>query len=339
MEARMKTIGIIGAGRMGAAIAYLLLQKGKKVKIWDRSAEILKAIQAKQESPHLLGVKLENISVEFQMEEAIKDTDLIVLAIPSFAIREICQKIKNTPFPPPPTLLISKGMEEKTSLLPFEVIEEVLGKVPFLHITGVGYAQEINKEIPVKEVLVSKDELLLKQVKNLFETKWLCIETTDDVVGVQIAGALKNVMVIGIGLIETLQREKGNKKDIREKLIAQGIREMKKIGTAIGAKKETFEGPAGRGDLELSADPRSRNYTLGKRLAKEGQKEIKQELKEKGITVEGFHTAIAMIMLSKKHHIELPLVETVHTALTLKKYNFETRQRLSKLLNDIQKRS
>lgn len=305
----MEKIGIIGAGRMGVAMAYLLLKKGKSVNIWDRTPEVLEEIQKKQESPHLPGIKLLGVDVKSTIKEVTENTDLIILAVPSFAIRELCQKLTEIQ-KLPPILLISKGMEEKTSLLPFQVAEEVLGEITLAHITGVGYAQDIDKETPVTEILSSRDELLLNTIKGLFETNWLKIETATDILGAQLAGTLKNVMVIGIGMIETIQKEA-----TRAKLISRGVEEMKILGKAMGASKETFDGPAGKGDLELSSDPRSRNYNLGKMLAEKGKDEVNKDLKKQGITVEGFHTAAAISKLIEKREVSLPIVKIVEQVL------------------------
>jgi len=310
-ERNMKKISVVGAGKMGAAMSYLLLKKRKRVEIWDRSPEILQGIQKNQESPHLPGIKLSGIETEAKLEAILQDADLLLLAVPSFAIREICQNLAKITKVFPPFLMISKGIERDTSLLPFQVVGEVLGEVSILHITGVGYAQEVDKGIQVTEVLASRKNSLLKEVKELFENEWLTIETTDDLLGTQLAGALKNTMVIGIGILETLKPGL----ELREKLIAQGVREMVRLGKAMGAKKETFFGPAGKGDLEISADPRSRNYTLGKRLVQEGLEKVKKSLQTQGITVEGFYTATAVRNLAKSFQVELPLVELVNELL------------------------
>jgi glycerol-3-phosphate dehydrogenase (NAD(P)+) len=207
--------------------------------------------------------------------------------------------------------MISKGMEKETSLLPFQAVEEVLKKKDILHLTGVGYAKEVHKEIPVTEALASRDEYLLKEVRGLLETDWLTIKPSTDLLGTQLAGALKNVMVIGIGLAEG-QRENP---EIRTGLIEEGVREMIELGKVMGAKEETFWGPAGKGDLEISADPLSRNYKLGQALVERGLDEVQRDLKEKGMTVEGFHTAWAAYQLAKKYGLELPMIEEVYKVI------------------------
>lgn len=308
-----KTISILGAGAMGWAIAWIIstYQKGK-VKLWDRDPNLISEakktrLNAKYSNPE---IKLsEEVILSDSLEETLKDSNLVVLAVPSFAVREVSRKISD--FSLPPILMISKGMEKDTSLLPFQVVEEVLGKRDILHLTGTGYGKEVHKKIPTREALASKNEGLLEEVRNLLETDWLTIVPSTDLLGAQLAGALKNVMVIGIGLAE------GGKEspEIRTKLIEEGVQEMIRLGKVMGAKEETFWGPAGKGDLEISADPLSRNYRLGQSLAEKGINEVKRNLQEKGITVEGFYTAWAIHQLAKQYSVKLPMVEEVYSVI------------------------
>ena len=312
-----KTISIFGAGAMGWGIAYIISTYQKAmVKLWDRDPELIAEtkrtrINTKYSNPE---IKLpEEVFFTDNLGEAVKESDLLILAVPSFAVREMCQKISS--FSLPPILMISKGMEKETSLLPFQIVEEVLKKRDILHLTGAGYGKEVHKKIPATEALASGDEVLLKEVKNLLETDWLTIKPSTDLLGAQLAGALKNVMVIGVGLAEA-----GKENPIlKGKLIEEGVKEMILLGKTMGADEETFWGPAGKGDLEISADPLSRNYRLGQSLVEKGLDEVQKELKEKGITVEGFHTAWAIHQLIKKYQVELPLVEEVYQVIYEKK--------------------
>lgn len=305
-----KTISILGAGAMGWAIAWLIstYQRGK-VKLWDRDSSLIAEAQkirinTKYSNPE---IKLsEDVFLSNNLKEVLKDSNLVLLAVPSYAVREMCQKISS--FSLPPILMISKGMEKESSLLPFQIVEEVLGKKDILHLTGTGYGKEVHKKIPTIEALASKDENLLKEVKNLFKTDWLTIITSTDLLGTQLAGALKNVMVIGIGMVIGSEENP----ELKNKLIKESILEMTSLGKVMGAKEETFLGPAGKGDLELSADPLSRNYKLGQALAEKGLTKIEKDLKEKGITVEGFYTAWAVNQLTKKYGLILPIIEEVY---------------------------
>jgi len=307
--ANKKIISILGAGAMGWGIGYILSTYGKAhVRIWDRDPQLIS--EAKRTRRNLKysdpAIALpEEVVLSNNLGEVVGGSDLILLSVPSFAVREMCQKISG--FPISTLLMISKGMEKNTSLLPFQVVEEVLGKIDILHLTGAGYGKSVHQNIPTTEALASRNKSLLKEAKELLETDWLTIKTSTDLLGTQLGGALKNVMVIGIGMVL------GEKKDpvARANLIKEGTQEMVNLGKVMGAKEETFRGPAGKGDLEISADPLSRNYRLGQSLAEKGIDKVQRELEEKGITVEGFHTAWAAHQLSQKYGVQLPIVEEV----------------------------
>ena len=315
--ANKKTVSILGAGAMGWGIAYILSTYQKaEVKVWDRDPQLIS--EAKRTRQNLKNsdsaiMLPEEVLLSDDLKEAVNGSDVVLLAVPSFAVREMCRKISGFTFSS--LLMISKGMEKDTSLLPFQVAEEVLGKIDILHLTGAGYGKEVHKKVPATEVLACRNENLLKEIKGLFETDWLTIKTSTDLLGAQLAGALKNVMVIGIGLAEA---EKENP-TLKTKLIQESIKEMIKLGKAMGADEETFWGPAGKGDLEISADPLSRNYRLGQSLAEKGINEVQKELKEKGITVEGFHTAWAAYRLAKTKNVQLLIIEEVYKVIYEKK--------------------
>ncbi len=315
--ANKKTVSILGAGAMGWGIAYILSAYQKaKVKVWDRDSQLInEAKKTRQNLKHSdPAITLpQEVLLSDNLEEITNGSYLTLLAVPSFAVREICQKISGFTFSA--LLMISKGMEKNTSLLPFQVAEEVLGKIDILHLTGAGYGKEVHKKIPATETLACRDENLLKEIKSLFETDWLVIKTSTDLLGTQLAGALKNVMVIGIGLAEAGKENQ----EVKAKLIEEGVQEMIRLGKVMGAKEETFWGPAGKGDLEISADPLSRNYRLGQSLAEKGIDEVQKELKEKGITVEGFHTAWAAYRLAKDKNVQLPIIEEVYKVIYEKK--------------------
>jgi glycerol-3-phosphate dehydrogenase (NAD(P)+) len=319
MENSKKQISIIGAGAMGRAMAVLITENKKgKVRLWDREPQLIARIKKDSKTSK---------EIEFitNLPETVKNSDLILLAVPSFAVRDVCQRISG--FSLPPILMISKGMEEETSLLPFQVVKEVLKKNDILHLSWSRFAEDIYKKIPTTEILASENESLSKNFCSLLGTKWLRISTSTDLLGVQLAGALKNIIVIGIGLAE----RKNSK--IKEKLIEEGVQEMIKLGKIMGAEKDTFEGPAGRINLELSADSRSRNYCLGQALFEKDRAEIQRELKEKKITIEGLDTTWAIYRLTKKYGLKLPMVEEVYKVIYEGKNSKESAKNLINLVS------
>lgn len=308
-------IGILGAGQMGAGIAYLLAKKGCQVNLWDRSPEIVSRLRHAGESPHLPGIKLQEISVLSDLEKAVRNVDLIVLAVPSFAVRELCQKLSSYSNGFPPFLMISKGLEKETAKLPFQVLEEILGEQDIFHLTGVGYPKELDKERPVTEVLASRNSSVLERIKSLFETHWLRIEKSNDLLGVQLAGALKNVMVIAFGMATASEQNLERKKELISKLIPFGVEEMKKLGQVMGAYEETFDGPAGKGDLELSADPLSRNFQLGQAIATQGIDQVRIDLEKNKKTVEGLLSSYSAYKLAENYGLDLPIIKSVYRVI------------------------
>lgn len=308
-----KKVGILGAGAMGWGIGYLLSTYRKaEVRMWDHDPNLISEAKRTRQNLKCSDPSIilpEEVLLSNDLGEVINGSDLILLAVPSFAVREMCQKISSFSFPA--LLMISKGMEKETSLLPFQIAQELLGKTDILHLTGAGYGKEVHKKIPVTEALASKNENLLREVKELLETDWLTIVPNTDLLGTQLAGALKNVMVIGIGLAG------GGKENlaIRTNLIQESVQEMIRLGKAMGAREETFWGPAGKGDLEISADSLSRNYRLGQALLEKGINEVQKDLSEKGMTVEGFHTAFAAHRLVQQYEVQLPMIEEVYSVI------------------------
>ncbi len=333
MNGANKTISILGAGSMGTALAFLITNQEKgKVRLWGRDSQLLSQIRETRENlKYLSEIKLpEDVFLTSDLRETIEDSDIVILAIPSFAVREMAGRLSDLKGKLPPLLLISKGMERETSLLPFQVVEEVLQKTDLLHLTGVGYAKEIAKEVAVTEVLAARDRVLLRDFKNLFQTRNILIQTSNDLLGVQLAGALKNVMVIGIAMAESLQQSS----EIKEGLILVGVKEMIRLGEVMGANKETFWGPAGKGDLVLSSSPSSRNYQLGMSLFQKGIREVEKDLAKKRRVVEGFHTAFATFRLAQKYGLKLPMIEGIYQVIYENKDPKLAAQELLKLVQN-----
>lgn len=308
-----KTVSIIGAGALGTALTIFLTKyKKAQVKLWDREPKVLTQIEASKKSPHLPQREIPGeIYLSSSLKETVQDSNLVILAIPSFGVREVAERLSGCE-KLPPLCLVSKGMERDTYFLPAQVIEEVLKKKDILHLAWVGFAKNIEEKIPASITLASKNSSLLSEFKGIFETPWLRPAITNDLLGVELAGALKNVLAIGIGLALTA---KGSGCSIREDLIVAGVKEMVSFGEVMGAKKQTFFGPVGWGDLKISSFPDSRNYQLGKSIYQKGAKATKKELEEKERVAEGYHTAFAAFQLAKLYKLNLPIIEEVYKVI------------------------
>lgn len=310
-------INILGAGKMGAGMAFVASHyKGFSVKLWNRTPAVVEAIQKERESTHLPGIKLpEGVSAVFNLEEALGDGDLLVLAVPSFAIREMCQRLVSFKDSLPPLLMISKGLEKETGKLPFQIVEEVLDKKDILHISGIGYPPELPKERQVVEVTAALSNDLLEKFDKVFETSFIKFERSNDLLGAELAGAMKNILVIVIGLVSAKEENESAKQQLIEDFIPLGLQEMVKLGRVFGAQEETFYGPAGEGDFRFSAEPMSRNFRLGQDLFEKGLEEVQEELRKTKRTVEGVLSAYAAHQLAQKYGLNLPMVEAVYKVI------------------------
>lgn len=302
-------IAILEPGAWGTALG-ILLSKRNKVGFWHEDRKLTLKINRFRRNEKLPEIKIpQKIFISPDLKKITQSAGLIIIASPSFNFRRTLLKLKGFDNLPP-LLGVAKGIEKETLKLPFRVVEEVLGKIPYLHLSGPGFAKEIIKGKPTKEVIASENRPLLKKIKKLFQFKPFQILTTTDLTGVQLAGAAKNSLAIGISLVEAASLSPENKKN-RPKLVKLGIEEMIKLGKAMGAKEKTFLGPAGLGDLVLtSSNPLSRNFQFGKNLYLNAEK-MRQNIRERKITVEGFDNAWALHKLGKKYKLDLPMINEI----------------------------
>lgn len=322
-------IAILEPGAWGTSLG-ILLEKRNQVRFWYEDKKLALRIDRFRENEKLAGIKIpEKIFISSDLEKTIRNADLIIVASPSFNFRKTLLKLKR--FRAVPVLLgIAKGIEKETLKLPSQIIEEIFGKISYAHLSGPGFAREIIRGRLAKEVIASKDENFLKNLKELFQIKPLKILTTTDLIGVQLAGAIKNVLAIGISLVEAAIQNPEIRK-IRPKLIKQGLKEMIKIGKAMGGKKETFLGPAGKDDLILtSTSPFSRNFQFGKTLFLNAGK-MRKDIQERKITVEGFDNTWALYKLSKKYKLNLPMLNEIYKVIYKKTSPEKTAKNLIEL--------
>ncbi len=304
---------ILEPGAWGTALG-ILLSKRNEVSFWYGDKKLASKIDRFRENERLPGIKIpQKIFISPELEKGIKGLDLIIIASPSFNFRKILLKLERFE-KLPPLLGIAKGIEKETLKLPSQIVEEIFDKISYAHLSGPGFAKEIVGGKSAKEVIASKNRTFLKKLKEIFSIRPLKIYTTTDLIGVQLAGAIKNALAIGISLVEAnIQNPEIEK--IQPKLIELGLKEMLKIGKAMGAKKETFLGPAGLEDLILtSTNPLSRNFQFGKNLYFNTEK-MRQEIKERKITVEGFDNALSLYKLGKIHKLNLPMISEIYKVI------------------------
>ena len=308
-----KKVCIIGDGAMGSVCAMLLCENGLDVVIWGYDAEYLSVFADKHENVKFLpGYKLpEQITFESDDAAAMVGADMILSAVPCQYMRSIWTRLKDNVPAGVPIVSIAKGIEQGTSLRPCQILADVLGDDRHLAtLSGPTIADEIARGLPATSTAASSDEQLAKDVQKAFNTPLFRVYTNDDIVGVELAGALKNVIAIAAGVIDGI----GAGDNAKAALLARGLAEIKRLGMAMGAKEQTFAGLSGLGDLVTTCvSPKGRNRSFGQSI---GQGQSAQEaLNATDSVVEGAATCVSVLALAKRYNVEMPIAESVHAVI------------------------
>jgi len=306
-------IGILGAGSWGTALAFLLGKKGEDVLIWARRKEIADWINDRNENRfYLPGIVLPpNIRATIEIEEAVEGKDVIVLAVPSFAMREVVERLSQCDIGSAIVVSAAKGLEEESGKRMSEVILEIMPslKERLLVLSGPNLAGEIVREIPTTSV-VAGEESLSSLIQELFATHYFRVYRNEDIIGVELGGALKNIIAIGAGINDGL----GFGDNTKSALMTRGLAEMIRLGLRLGASLQTFFGLAGLGDLVATcASPLSRNRRLGELIAK--GRSLEEAKREIGQVAEGEPTTRAAYNLAMSLGVEMPITCEVYNVL------------------------
>ncbi len=304
-------ITVLGSGGWGTALALVLLENGHEVNLWSFTKEEYESIAAKRENPMLKGVPLpETLHLTYDMNVA-KDSTIVVLATPSFAIRSTAQKLKKIVKPGTILVSVAKGIEDGTSKRLSEAIgEEVNGTCPVVALCGPTHAEEVGRGIPSAIVAASKDSHAAELVQDVFMNQRFRVYTSSDVVGAEIGAALKNVIALCAGISDGM----GFGDNTRAMLMTRGLTEIARLGVALGGHQATFAGLTGVGDLIVTCTSmHSRNHRAGILI---GQGVEPQEaVKQIGAVVEGFYAAKTARALARKHGVEMPITEAAYSVL------------------------
>jgi glycerol-3-phosphate dehydrogenase (NAD(P)+) len=298
-------ITVIGTGGWGTALAVLLHGNGHRVTLWGRLPEEVEPILATRENKLLLpGVKVpEEIVITLDTKAALRGAEMVVLAVPSHGMRPICRQLGA-----PEAILVhvAKGIENETGARMSEVIAEELRRDAVV-LSGPSHAEEVARGIPTAVVVAGKEAA---QVQPVFMNQRFRVYTHDDVIGVELGGALKNVIAIAAGCCDGI----GFGDNTKAALCTRGVAEMARLGAALGAKPETFYGLSGIGDLIVTAFSRhSRNRGFGERL---GRGEAPQQIAASTKSVaEGVRTAKSVRQLAQRLGVDLPISREVHAIL------------------------
>jgi glycerol-3-phosphate dehydrogenase (NAD(P)+) len=304
----MTLVSVLGAGSWGTTLANLLATKGDEVRIWAYEPEVVEAINRQHENPIFLsGVRLApTIRAYDNVREAVAGAPVIVSAAPSHAVRSVVRNIQGAVRPGTLVVSATKGIETDSLALMSAVFAECLPEVRFAALSGPSFALEVCQGQPTLVVAASRDEATARDAQRIFATPRFRVYSHDDVVGVELAGALKNVIAIAAGILEGL----GMGHNPRAALITRGLAEITRLGVALGASPLTFAGLAGMGDLILTTTgDLSRNRSLGVALG-QGQTLDQYRAAHRSVA-EGANTSKAGAALGARMGVELPITEKV----------------------------
>jgi glycerol-3-phosphate dehydrogenase (NAD(P)+) len=306
-------VAVIGAGSWGTALAHHLGRQGHKVRVWVYEPELLKILQTEQENTVFLpGVKLpSNLEFVGQVQDAAKGAKVIVMAVPSHVFRQVLTLLASTDLSASTIVCASKGIENDTLLTMEGVVREVLGpECPYAILSGPSFAAEVAQAQPTVVTAASRQKQVAKSIQQLFSSPTFRVYTTYDVTGVELGGALKNVMALGAGILGGL----GLGANPRAALITRGLAEISRLGSRLGANPMTLAGLSGLGDLVLTCtSTQSRNYQVGVQLG--SGKKLPEILTSMQMVAEGVKTAAATHFLAQKLGVEMPIVEQVYRTL------------------------
>ena len=315
MRAVVQHVAVIGAGAWGTALARHLAEKQVPVCLWAHEPEVVQAIQLRRENAvYLPGVLLPpTLSATNVLADAITGADCLIFAVPSHVARPVLSRIATLLPQPIPFVSATKGIEEETLALVTQVMQAVLPAhmhESLLVLSGPSFASEVSRGKPTALCLAGRDAGMVKSIQSLFMTPNFRVYADDDLIGVQLGGALKNVMALAAGVVDGL--ELGH--NARAALITRGLAEMIRLGVAMGADPRTFYGLSGVGDLILTCTgPLSRNHSVGVRLGK-GER-LEGILASMQAVAEGVRTAKAALGLALRCGVDMPIVQEVNAVL------------------------
>lgn len=308
----MASIGVIGAGSWGTALALLLHNNGHEITLWSILEEEVELLSTKRENPDKLpGVKLpEDMHITSDLAAAVGGKQALVLAVPSPFIRSTAHNMKALVADGQIIVNVAKGIEETTLMTLSQVIEEEIPQADVAVMSGPSHAEEVGRGIPTTIVVGARSRKTAEYLQGIFMSEVFRVYTSPDVLGIELGAALKNVVALAAGIADGL----GYGDNTKAALITRGIAEISRLGTAMGGKVETFSGLSGIGDLIVTcASMHSRNRRAGILIGKGYTYE--EAMKEVKMVVEGVYSAKAAMGLAHKYDVQLPIIEQVNEVL------------------------
>ena len=304
-------IAVMGSGGWGTALALVLLENGHDVTLWSYTEEESAVLRQTGENPMLKGVALPKELKLTSDLACVKGCGAVVLATPSFAVRTTAKSAASLLEPGAVLVSVSKGIEKDTSLTLTDAIEQEVGDAhPIVALSGPSHAEEVGRHIPTVVVSASKDRSAAEQVQDLFMNERFRVYASDDVVGVELGAALKNVIALCAGISDGM----GYGDNTKAALMTRGLTEIARLGVAMGGCRETFAGLSGVGDLIVTCTSmHSRNRRCGILIGKGTP--TQQAVKEIGAVVEGYYAAANARTLARKVGVEMPITEAAYQVL------------------------
>lgn len=304
----MQTIGVIGAGAWGTALAQVLSSNERNVTIWAREPEVVSAINDRNENPTFLpGIPLsKNLKATDSLSKAAQNA-ILLLVTPAQHVRATLENLKGDISNGKPVVICSKGIELDSGLLLSQVAEDVVPNATIAILSGPTFAEEVACGLPAAVTIATSDNDVAQELQGILGVKRFRPYIVGDVVGAQLGGAIKNVIAIACGIV--YGRKLGE--NARAALLTRGVAEIARLGVAMGAQKETLLGMCGIGDLMLTCSSmKSRNFSLGAAFG-EGNT-LDEILGPRKAVTEGIYTAKAALELARKHAVDMPITEAVN---------------------------
>ena len=305
----MKKIGVLGAGTWGMALARMLCNSGHYVTVWSALPKEVEEFSTTRRHPNLPGMEIpEAIVFTKDIAKVCKDMDILLFAVPSVFVRSTARKA--APFIPEGQIIVdvAKGIEPDTLFTMTQIIEDELKKpsVKLVALSGPTHAEEVARDLPTTIVSACTDAAAARKVQDVFSNTCMRVYTNDDVAGVELCGAMKNVIALAAGVAAGL----GYGDNTKAALITRGMAEIARLGMAMGCKERTFGGLAGIGDLIVTATSmHSRNNRCGMLLGQGVKPE--EAVKQVGMVVEGLNAVPAAVRLKTTYNVEMPIIDAV----------------------------
>ncbi len=304
-------ITILGAGSFGTSLAITFASKSS-IWLWGNEPEIIDEITNKRENKKYLPSAHipENINATTNLEKALQKADLVLFAVPSYAMREVASKAKSLLKRKTILISVAKGLEEETGLRMSQVLRKIMPWNPVVVISGPTHAEELANEVPTTVVAASNNDKFAKKVQEALITPTFRIYTNRDIIGVELGGVLKNIIALAAGISDGL----GFGSNAIAALITRGLVEIRRFGKKLGAKYNTFLGLSGLGDLIVTCTSNfSRNWTLGNKIGK--GKSLDEAISDMSMVCEGVKATRVVHKIAKKKKIEMPITEEIYKVL------------------------